>query len=429
MPPISSRGCLAASLKLHYPPSPIPKLNHLGSRINPPPRNQLNSSSHSHPCQVLKVSESPAIFDSPASLLLNCPRFTLQKLRPLLPETRARDYIASARQRRSYSSDQNNHKRQHRAAIGSWFTVLAVGFAGGAYILHSYLTYSTTSTTEKAAGESEEAPYPETSSEEIENWHSMTGETQPGRPGTLTPEQEEKLREFWVALLQIYGVYKEPNGKPATAPSIQSETAPDKKKNRRSLFGRKHKEEETSELSATDDDKYGQAKQFQVALASLSPDELRDTLWGMVKHDHPDALLLRFLRARKWDVEKALIMMVSTMHWRATEMHVDEDIMKNGELGALEASQNASGETKATAEGFLAQMRMGKSFLHGYDAEGRPLCFVRARLHKQGEQNEQSLERYTVFLIESARMILSPPVDTAVSPSLSPVDIFTEAKQ
>jgi hypothetical protein len=43
------------------------------------------------------------------------------------------------------------------------------------------------------------------------------------------------------------------------------------------------------------------------------------------------------------------------------------------------------------------------------------MCFVRVRLHKQGEQSEESLERYTVFVIESARMILAPPVDTAVS--------------
>ncbi len=43
------------------------------------------------------------------------------------------------------------------------------------------------------------------------------------------------------------------------------------------------------------------------------------------------------------------------------------------------------------------------------------MCFVRVRLHRQGEQSEESLERYTVFVIESARMVLSPPVDTAVS--------------
>ena len=96
-------------------------------------------------------------------------------------------------------------------------------------------------------------------------------------------------------------------------------------------------------------------------------------------------------------------------------MHVDDDIMLNGELGAVEDTQSSDSSKKKLAEDFLTQLRMGKSFLHGLDKENRPMCFVRARLHKQGEQSEESLERYTVFVIESARMILSPPVDTAVS--------------
>ncbi|KAK4897270.1 hypothetical protein LTR28_001735, partial [Elasticomyces elasticus] len=134
----------------------------------------------------------------------------------------------------------------------------------------------------------------------------------------------------------------------------------------------------------------------------------------MAKHDNPDALLLRFLRARKWDVHNALVMLVSTMHWRAVEMHVDDDIMLNGELHALRQSKSA-GSKAEQGEGadFLAQMRMGKSFLHGVDREGRPMCFVRVRLHRQGEQSEKSLERYTVYTIETARMMLKPPVDTA----------------
>ena len=163
------------------------------------------------------------------------------------------------------------------------------------------------------------------------------------------------------------------------------------------------------------EDKYGQSKDFQEALSNMSPETIRTTFWSMVKHDHPDALLLRFLRARKWDVEKALVMMISTMRWRAVEMHVDDDIMKNGEGGALEASKSTDSAKKKHAEDFLTQMRMGKSFLHGLDKAGRPMCFVRVRLHKQGEQSEESLERYTVYLIESARMVLSPPIDTAVS--------------
>ena len=96
-------------------------------------------------------------------------------------------------------------------------------------------------------------------------------------------------------------------------------------------------------------------------------------------------------------------------------MHVDDDIMKLGEEGSLLASQSSNPTAKKSGEDFVAQMRMGKSFLHGADKSGRPMCFVRVRLHKQGEQSEESLERYTVFVIESARMILVPPVDTAVS--------------
>jgi len=56
---------------------------------------------------------------------------------------------------------------------------------------------------------------------------------------------------------------------------------------------------------------------------------------------------------------------------------------------------------------------LGKSFLHGSDKEERPLCIVRARLHHQGDQTEHSLERFTVHLLETARLVLIPPVDTA----------------
>ena len=63
---------------------------------------------------------------------------------------------------------------------------------------------------------------------------------------------------------------------------------------------------------------------------------------------------------------------------------------------------------------------MGKSYLHGLDNAGRPMCIVRARLHKAGEQTEESLERFTVYTIETARLFLRPPIDTAVSPSHPP---------
>lgn len=64
-------------------------------------------------------------------------------------------------------------------------------------------------------------------------------------------------------------------------------------------------------------------------------------------------------------------------------------------------------------EGFMKQLRMGKSFLHGVDKDGRPICFVRVRLHKQADQTEKSLEKYTIYIMETARLMLRTPVDTA----------------
>ncbi len=271
----------------------------------------------------------------------------------------------------------------------------------------------------------------------------MAPNTPAGRPGTLTPEEDKKLRELWGIVMKVFGLEAGPdaaNGVEEVASPTASEAAADgkkdKKKSRLNVFkrnkGEKNADDKSSTASASstpsdisrlsisaDDDKFGQTAEFKAAIANIPPEELRRTFWMMVKHDHPDALLLRFLRARKWDVEKALVMMISTMQWRLNEMHVDDDIMKNGELAAM---QTTSGDAKAkkNADDFLTQLRMGKSYLHGLDIEGRPMCFVRARLHKAGEQTEESLERFTVYTIETARMLLRPPIDTAVSLSSYP---------
>jgi len=255
---------------------------------------------------------------------------------------------------------------------------------------------------------------------------TMATEMPPGRPGNLTPEQEEKLRQLWNLILSLgedASTTAADNTSASIAPTETSTAGKDEKpkKKRVSLFSRKDKKEVGSTNSSATvqtikedgDDKYGQTKQFQEALASQSPEALRAAIWAMVKHDHPDALALRFLRARKWDVEKAYVMMISTMNWRLTEMKVDEEIMRTGEVGALEASKSSDANTKKLGEDFMAQARSGKTFIHGLDKAGRPICQVRARMHRQGEQCEESLEKYTVFLIETARMVLAPPVDTA----------------
>ncbi|KAK0935169.1 phosphatidylinositol transfer protein csr1 [Friedmanniomyces endolithicus] len=252
----------------------------------------------------------------------------------------------------------------------------------------------------------------------------MAAQRLPGRPGNLSPDQEAKLKEMWAATLEVFGVIHErlsleTNGAstPASTDDNTTSTEPKKKHRSRLSLGLGRKKDKAAgkenDPDANGNDKHGQNRDFQAALASQTPAQLREAFWSMTKHDHPDALLLRFLRARKWDVHAALVMLVSTMHWRSQEMHVDDDIMLRGEQYALRESVAGNAAEKKEGADFMAQLRMGKSFLHGTDKDGRPCCYVRVRLHKQGEQSEKSLERFTVYTIETARMLLQPPVDTA----------------
>lgn len=182
----------------------------------------------------------------------------------------------------------------------------------------------------------------------------------PGRPETLTREQEAKLKELWTASLQVFGAADglvsdttatgaaDETSAASEPPSEDTSTtteAAKKKKSLGRLLSRKEKKKDNdsdsvaSSTSATppagpagesgpgvnidhSDDKYGHGREFRAALASQTPAELRAAFWAMTKCDNPDGLLLRFLRARKWDVDKALVMMVATMKWRAKEMDV-----------------------------------------------------------------------------------------------------------
>jgi hypothetical protein len=349
-----------------------------------------------------------------------------------------------ASQRRSfrangkYCSEWTSTPVYQKSSSASWTVAIVLGIAVGGALLIPLVRKSPQSDVTRHDSAAHSAAHFDVS-DLTDSYLVMAPNTPPGRPGTLTAEEEKRLRELWGLTMKVFGVdagAEDVNGAdPAVAAAAsdagsEKDGKKDKKKSRLNVF-RRHKDDKTADsktssgtatpsdisslsLSA-EDDKFGQTAEFKAAIANTPPEELRRAFWSMVKHDHPDALLLRFLRARKWDVEKALIMMISTMHWRLDEMHVDDDIIKNGELKAMEDTKATDAKVKKNAEDFLTQLRMGKSYLHGLDNEGRPMCFVRARLHKAGEQTEESLEKFTVYTIETARMLLRPPIDTAVS--------------
>lgn len=169
----------------------------------------------------------------------------------------------------------------------------------------------------------------------------------PGRTGNLTDEQSVKLKEMWSTAFKVFGIPQdrvapependnEPKGEVSRTGTDSSDRQP-KKGKLTSLF-KKTKDSEVSpspaqsttdtpsdlsKLSIADgDDKYSQTKEFKEAIATSTPQEIHDVFWRMVKSDHPDSLFLRFLRARKWDVNKAIVMLVATMRWRSKEIDV-----------------------------------------------------------------------------------------------------------
>ncbi|KAH9845198.1 CRAL-TRIO domain-containing protein [Teratosphaeria destructans] len=303
----------------------------------------------------------------------------------------------------------HNFKAQRARVDPTAFLVAAAVSGGVAYAVTRY----TDSNSSQPFGSNEQGECAQLEST------AMAANALPGRPGNLTPEQTAKLKEMWERMSEITGV-STPSINGSSTPSTEAARPPSpdgkKKKSRLSIFRKKDKADagsETSSMSGVDNDKHGQTKEYEAALEKMTPQELRDALWSMVKHDDPDALYLRFLRARKWDVQAAIVMMISTMHWRAQEMHVDDDIMPRGEEYMLKEEREESGARQKEGADFLAQLRMGKSFLHGTDKDGRPCCYVRVRLHHGGEQSEPSLERFTVYTIETARLMLRAPIDTA----------------
>ena len=256
----------------------------------------------------------------------------------------------------------------------------------------------------------------------------------PGFLGNLNSDQEAKLQKLWNVLLKaaelplgqdLNGCVEEPED--STSPTTLTKSPTNSR--RASLLGRTQSnvsEKTIPTLTRPYQQKFmgylreigmgpQETRMVQGALAQISPSELRVGVLDTLKHDHPDAMLLRFLRARKWDVCRAFAMMMEAIVWRVKEMHVDEDVMAKGELHALKQEKSSNPSEQKAGKDFLAQMRMGKSYVHGTDKLGRPIVVIKVRLHKPGAQSEESLERFIVHMIESVRLTLSPPVETAVS--------------
>ncbi|KAI0458198.1 CRAL/TRIO domain-containing protein [Xylaria acuta] len=196
----------------------------------------------------------------------------------------------------------------------------------------------------------------------------MTVELLPsGTPGNLNPDEEQKLRQAWIHLLRLCGVENlEEAGSPQPTPDITSE--------------------------------------LQQHVGDMSPEDFRRGLWGFILCEHPDALVLRFLRARKWNTEQAMAMLVSAVNWRV-ERALAEIVIRDGESVGLKEDPSADDK------GFITQYRSGKSYVRGTDKENQLIYVIRVRLHDPRLQSGDAMETYILHNIESLRILAKPPND------------------
>ncbi|KAG1212200.1 hypothetical protein G6F35_010404 [Rhizopus arrhizus] len=147
---------------------------------------------------------------------------------------------------------------------------------------------------------------------------------------------------------------------------------------------------------------------LEKAMPLIPGKQLHSTFWNMVATDNPDAVLLRFLRARKWDLDAAYNMLANTLRWRL-HMRVD-DIVALGESGIRDELNRLKPEL---GDSFVSQLGSGKAYLGGPDKAGRGICFINVNLHRKEDQPFEVVKILTMYIMETSRVIVHQPVEAA----------------
>ncbi|QLL33243.1 hypothetical protein HG536_0E01540 [Torulaspora globosa] len=227
----------------------------------------------------------------------------------------------------------------------------------------------------------------------------------------LTQPQKKALKQVWTYLFHFWGIpvngeaaFRKQQG-PSSGPFESSSDAGKKKKG---LFGKLQASYYGDDQESSGNDNIEEVESEYVAdkihdsLKELDPEATRDEFWEMLRFEEPDAVILKFIRARKWKVDKALSMIAHSMHWRVDETQVD-DILNGGETAIFRNNE----------QGVIKNLQLQKAFISGRDKQGRPIILARPKLHHSHDQSEAEMEKYCILVIEQARLFFKSPVETA----------------
>lgn len=129
-------------------------------------------------------------------------------------------------------------------------------------------------------------------------------------------------------------------------------------------------------------------RQLRERTENLGDTELRN----YAKSFCNDNIYLRFLRARKFDVDAAFNMLTETLKFRTSFQDKGVDAL--------------------TVEDVPNELQTGKSFFYGVDKEGRPVCIVKVKNHDPSKMDQSENQRFSLFMMEYGRTLLEPGVET-----------------
>ncbi|KAG0308253.1 hypothetical protein BGZ98_008513 [Dissophora globulifera] len=223
---------------------------------------------------------------------------------------------------------------------------------------------------------------------------SLTQNSPPGtgHVGTLTPEQSAALKKLWAALIElqekgVVTVVPEPTPVALVPQPVAASTGWGG-----GWFG-------SSTPAAPAEPVVEAPVVLTLSELGLTAEEVNSSLWKNVLGGHPDTLLLRFLRARKWHVGDGLTMLLNAFQWRKELDVEDVKVLGDNELDAKYPK-------------FKQQLEMGKFYINGTDKSGQPVVYLNVHLHRAGDQDPKTVERLTIYLMETGRLLIQPPVET-----------------
>jgi hypothetical protein len=120
----------------------------------------------------------------------------------------------------------------------------------------------------------------------------------------------------------------------------------------------------------------------------------REVFWLTVAPHKPESVMVRFLRARKWDVDKALDMFLKSLLWRKN--FDTQKIVDDGEPAQLDYLK-----------------RSNLALVHKVDNHQRPIVYIRTGLYDKSKFGLEASKNYCVYTMELLKdYFVRDPVET-----------------